>query len=197
MHLSGFTGPLVLSLGLLLAGEQSTGNSSDVYWLSGFVDSPNASYLKEPEGLLYLGAVFVFAAAIFSLLPVALWRFLYRSHNVVVRDRASVDTAFTMMVLVGLIWLYRGFAGFSDPIANFALIMSTLSVYVPVFSAVLAIAMPAVPGSGRIGGILPGWLRIPFTERVLLNAEQRETLRLFAEAKDQGKAQPEVLENTD
>ncbi len=193
LHLSGLAGPLVLSLGLLAAGEKSTGNSSGVYWLSGLVDSPNASYVEEPAGLLYVGAVFVFAAAIFLLLPVALWRFLYRSHNVILRDRTSVDISFTMMVAIGIMWLYRIIAGFTDPLSTVALAMFTLSVYVPVFSAVLALPMPVIPGSGRIGGILPVWLRIPFTERFLLDDEQRETLRLFAEAKEQS----DRLENTD
>jgi hypothetical protein len=185
LHLSGFAGPIVLSFGLLLAGQTSSRVGVEEYWMGGLVDSPNASYLSEPGGLVYAAAVFSLAALLFLFLPVRLWRHLYRSHSVLERDWTSVDGPFTLMAVIGLVWIYRVFFGFGDPLSTFAVLMSTLSVYVPVFSALLAIGMPVIRGSGRIGGILPGWLRMGFTERYLLNDDEREILRVFAEAKKQ------------
>lgn len=188
LHLSGFAAPLVLAFGLLQSGNTS-GNASTSYWLSDLVGSPNASYLAEPAGLLFVGVTFTLTAAIFTLLPVRLWRRLYRSRDVVLRDRTSVDSAFTMVVITTLVWIFRIIFGYGDAIGGFAVIMSLLALYVPVFSAVLALTMPVVPGSGRIGGILPGFLRVGFTERFLLSDDERDQLRLFSDADKQGDAE--------
>ncbi len=187
LHLSGFAAPLVLAFGLLRSGTPSEDEVE--FWLKDLVGNPDASYLAEPAGLLYVGVIFVLAAAIFTLLPVRLWRRLYRSRDVVHRDRTSVDSAFTMVVITTLVWIFRIIFGYGDSIAAFAVIMSLLAVYVPIFSAVLAISMPVVPGSGRIGGILPGFLRVGFTERYLLSDEERDQLRLFSEAKEHDDAE--------
>ncbi len=191
LHLSGFAAPLLLAFGLLGSGNTS-GNASDgeaSYWLSDLVANPNASYFAEPAGLLFVGVIFTLTAAIFTLLPVRLWRRLYRSRDVVLRDRTSVDSAFTMVVITTLVWIFRIIFGYGDAIGGFAVIMSLLALYVPVFSAVLALTMPVVPGSGRIGGILPGFLRVGFTERFLLSDDERVQLRLFSDAERQGDAE--------
>ena len=183
LHLSGFAAPLVLAYGLLLSGR--TSGSTSEYWLIDLIGRPNSSYLNEPAGLLYAAIVFALTAAIFTVLPVWLWHRLYRDREVLVRDRTSVDSAFTLVLVTGIVWLFRIVVGYSDSVAGFAVIMSILAAYVPIFSALLAVSMPVVPGSGRIGGILPGFLRMGFTERFLLSDEQREQLREFEAQKDE------------
>jgi hypothetical protein len=186
LHLSGFAAPLVLAFGLLRSGQAS--NSTSAYWLGDLIDDANTSYFREPVGLLYTAVIFTLTVATFVVLPVWLWRRLYRSHDVLLRDRTSVDSAYTLVVITALVWVFRIVVGYSDSIAGFALIMSILSVYVPVFSAILAISMPVVPGSGRIGGILPNFLRMGFTERYLLSDEEKEQLADFEKAKEEAKA---------
>jgi hypothetical protein len=39
-----------------------------------------------------------------------------------------------------------------------------------------------IPGSGRIGGILPDFLKIPFTERALMTDAERAEARAAAAA---------------
>ena len=186
IHLSGFPAPLALAYGLLQSGVASAG--SDEYWLSSLVDDPNASYLSEPAGFLYLAVVVALTVLLFISAPVWVWQRAYRSHDVLVRDRTSVDGPFTMAVITAIVWVFRSIVGYTDSIAGFAVIMSILAVYVPIFSALLAVGMPVVPGSGRIGGILPGFLRMGFTERFLLTEEDRARLESFEEAKKVGEA---------
>lgn len=186
LHLSGFAAPFVLAFGLLRAGMAS--NDPPPYWLDGLIGDPNASYLSEPGGFLYMAVVFALSAGIFAVVPAWLWRRIYRSRSVLERDRSSVDTAFTMMAVTAIAWVIRAFAGYGDSLAALAVVMSILAVYVPIFSALLTVGMPVVKGSGRIGGILPTFMRMSFTERYLMTDEQREELRRFREREASEKA---------
>ena len=187
LHLSGFAAPLLLALGLVGSGQ--TLDDSSEFWLADLISNPNASYLSEPMGLVYFVGVVALAAGVFFVAPVALWRSLYRTRDVVERDWSSVDSAFTMLAITTIVWVFRVVVGHSDAVSSFAVIMAILAVYVPIFSSLLAIGMPVVPGSGRIGGILPGFLRLRFTERVLMSDEDRERLRIFGQLKGEGAAE--------
>jgi hypothetical protein len=57
-----------------------------------------------------------------------------------------------------------------------------LSVYIPFFSGVLGMLLPTVQGSGRIGGVLPDFMKIPFTERMLLTEPEQRAARVALEA---------------
>lgn len=183
LHLSGFAAPFVIAFGLAASGTESSSTAS--YWAAEIIADPNASYLSEPIGLVYALLVFVVTAAIFAVAPVWLWRRLYRSHEVAKRDWTSVDGTFTIVVVTALAWIVRIVVGYNDAMANLAVIMTILAIYLPVFSALLTIGMPVVPGSGRIGGILPGFVRIPFTERFLLDDADLAELQRFNDAREQ------------
>jgi predicted small integral membrane protein len=185
LHISGSLAPFFLSFSLLGSGVSST--DTEPYWLIDIIGRPNSSYFAEPFGFLYMLVVGTVAAALFALAPVALWRRLYRDRAVIERDWTSVDSAFTLLVITGVMWVFRAVAGYGDGIFALATIVMILSAYVPIFSSLLALGMPVVPGSGRIGGILPGFLRVKFTERFLLTDEDREVLRLFEAAKAEAK----------
>lgn len=195
LHLSGFAAPLVLGLGLYFSGTGSEETAD--YWLADLIGNPNASYFAQPAGFLYAGVIFVLAAGIFMIFPVWLWRRLYRSRDILVRDWSSVDSAFTLAFITALVWIFRVVAGYSDSIGSMAVVTSVLAGYVPIFSAALAVAMPVVPGGGRIGGILPGFLRIQFTERVLFTDDEREQLRVFKEAGKQASRRANEPEASD
>ena len=186
VHLSGFAPPLLLALGLFSSGRVSSAIPTNRYWLDAYIDDPNASYIQEPAGFLYAAVVFVLAAAAFRVFPLWVWHKLTGDQSVLVRDRSAIDGSFTISIVILIVWVYRLFGGFSDTISGFAFLMLLLSVYVPVFSALLAFGMPIVPGSGRVGGILPGFLRVPFTARYLLSDEEKDTLERFAAIKDAG-----------
>ena len=177
LHLSGFAAPLVLALGLTASGQRS--DDASEFWLADLISKPNASYFSEPIGLVYFGFVAALSASIFVVSPVGLWRRLYRERGVLERDWSSIDSALTMLVITAIAWMFRIVVGHTDTVGSFAVIMAILAVYVPIFSALLAIGMPVVPGSGRIGGILPGFLRLGFTQRFLLTDDEREELRVF------------------
>ena len=182
VHLSGLGAPLVLSLTLGLAGRPSEAEPGTGYWLDGLVSDPNASYVAEPAGLIYAVASLALGWLIFLFAPLWLWRRLNRSVAAPDRDRSAVDTAFTLSAVISAVWLVRVVVGFTDPVSNFAFAMVLLSIYLPVFSGLLALLMPVVPGSGRIGGILPTFMRFPFTKRFLLTEEERRA----ADAAEQG-----------
>ena len=62
------------------------------------------------------------------------------------------------------------------------MLLVLLSVYVPFFSGVLGVLLPSIPGSGRIGGVLPDFMKFPFTERMLLTEPEQQAARAAAEA---------------
>ena len=186
VHVSGIVGPMILSSGLVLSGTLATAQPGTGYWLSSVVGDPNAPYIAEPAGLVYVVFVLIFAASALALAPVRLWRRLTRHQSIVMKDRTAIDSTLTLSAVVVAVWVYRVFAGYSDPISSIAVALMILSVYVPVFSALLALIMPVIPGSGRVGGILPNFLRIPFTRRYLLSEEERQILGEFAEAAQRG-----------
>ena len=171
--------PFVLSITLIFSGRPSGAVRGTDYWLSNLVSDPNASYLSEPGGSIYLAISLAMGILVFLLLPLALWRRLNRNVPVALRDRAAVDSSFTLVLLLLMVWIYRAFTGYSDLISTVASAMILLSIYVPVFSALLALMMPVIPGSGRIGGILPGFLRVPFTKRFLFSPPERAEVTAF------------------
>ena len=185
LHLAGLPAPFVASFGLILASRVSaTGEPVDGdYWLSPLVGDPNASYFSEPGGFLLLGAVLSVTVALFFLTPVMVWRYVYRDWEPVRRDRSSVDNSFTLIVVALVLWIYRAIVGYTP--AGFhgvVQIAVLLSVYVPFFSGVLGLIIPSVPGSGRIGGILPDFMKFPFTEKMLFTPSEQEEVRAAAEA---------------
>ncbi len=180
VHLSGFAAPILLAFGLILSGVQTPVDAGTVYWLNDLVDDPNASYFSEPAGLVYAAAVFLLVAAVFVLMPIRVWRAVNRSRDVLMIDRTAVDSSFTLVAVVAGAWIFRMATGYSNPLSGVALVLLILSIYIPVFSALVALITPVIPGSGRIGGILPGFLRFNFTERYLLTDDQRLVLREFA-----------------
>jgi hypothetical protein len=184
VHLSGSLAPLILALSLFRSGMATSAEPADGYWLGNLVTDPDASYFREPLGLAYAGIVFAIAAAVFVIVPIRLWRRVNRAQPTLTTDRTAIDSSFTLAVLIFTVWIYRIVVGYDDGISSLAVVLLIMSAYVPAFSALMALMMPVVPGSGRIGGILPGFLRIPFTKRYLLTEEELDTFRLFAEAKE-------------
>lgn len=179
LHLSGVVAPFTFSFGLFASGV-AVGDEED-FWMADLIDRASASYFVEPLGFVYLVLVGLLSAGLFALAPVALWRRLYRDRPLVDRDWSSVDSAFTLLAVTSVVWLLRAAAGYNTGISRFAEILTVLTIYVPIFSALLAVGMPVVPGSGRIGGILPNFMRIKFTERYLLENDERaavEAIRL-------------------
>ncbi len=180
LHLSGIAAPVVFAYALLISGVGA--EDTDPFWLADLIDEPNASYFAEPLGIVYFLIAVAIMSAFFIVMPLALWRRLYRDKSVLERDFTSVDSPVTLIFVIGALWIFRAIGGYTDGVGASAAILAIFGVYVPIFSAILAIGMPVVPGRGRIGGILPNFLRIRFTERFLLSDEERETLRLFNEA---------------
>lgn len=177
LHLSGIPGPLVAGVGLLLSGVVETGGvTAQAYWLVGLAGDANAPYWSEPAGLAHLMVTWVLAIGAFWASPVGTWRLVYRDRPVVDRDRSAVDSAATMMALVATAWLVRALIGYVTAIGSIASVLVILALYVPTFSALLVFVLPVIPGSGRIGGILPDMVRLPFTARVLLTDEERVLL---------------------
>lgn len=184
LHLSGMPAPFVASFGLILSGFVARGDEpiEGTYWLGSLITQPNASYFSEPAGFLFVAAVLSVTIALFFLSPVLAWRYAYRDWDVVRRDRSSVDNSFTLIVLAFIAWIYRSVAGYSLGFDSIAVLLVLLSVYIPFFSGVLGALLPVVPGSGRIGGVLPDFMKIPFTERMLLTEPEQQAARAALEA---------------
>jgi hypothetical protein len=185
LHLAGLPAPFVASFGLILSARVSaTGEPvAGDYWLAPLIGDPNASYFSEPGGFLLLGAVLSVTVALFFLTPVMVWKYVYRDWEAVRRDRSSVDNSFTLIALSFVLWIYRAIVGYTP--AGFhgvVQIAVLLSVYIPFFSGVLGLIIPSIPGSGRIGGILPDFMKLPFTEKMLLTPPEQEEVRAAAEA---------------
>jgi hypothetical protein len=183
LHLAGLPAPFVASFGLILSSRVSaTGEPVEGdYWLAPLVNDPNASYFSEPGGFLLLGAVLSVTVALFFLTPVMVWRYVYRDWEPVRRDRSSVDNSFTLIALAVVLWIYRAIAGYT-PAAFHGVVQIAvlLSVYIPFFSGVLGLIIPSVPGSGRVGGILPDFMKFPFTEKMLFTPPEQEEVRAAA-----------------
>ena len=179
LHLSGFPAPAIVALGLLLSGNVGIGGDapSAEYWARTLIGDANAPYWKEPGGLLLAGSVLALGFALFLVSPISAWRYAYRDHHVIDRDRTSVDNSFTMLALGVLAWIVRIAIGYSTTFNTVAGMLLGLTIYVPVFSALLALVFPPVPGMGRIGGVLPDFMKIPFTEKVLIDDEDRDVVR--------------------
>ncbi len=184
LHLSGMPAPFVASFGLVLSGFVARGDEplEGTYWLGTLITEPNASYISEPAGFLLVAAVLSVTIALFFLSPVMVWRYAYRDWDAVRRDRSSVDNSFTLIVLAFVAWIWRAVAGYSLGFDSVAVLLVLLSVYVPFFSGVLGVLLPSVPGSGRIGGVLPDFMKFPFTERMLLTEPEQQAARAAAEA---------------
>jgi hypothetical protein len=173
VHLSGVFAPLAFSILFLLSGSIQREGESTEYWLSGLVADPNAPYWREPAGLVQMSLAFILVIVMFWGIPVGVWRAVYRHKPMIDRDWSSVDGSFTILAVAASAWIIRGLVGFNEQIEGFAFTLVLLSVYIPVFSALLALIMPVIPKSGRIGGVLPNIMRVPFTERVLMTDEER------------------------
>ena len=184
LHLSGLPATFVISFSLVLSANVGADGTplEETYWLSPLIEDANASYFEEPGGLLFFAGILSITIALFFLAPVMVWRYVYRDWDVVRRDRSSVDNAFTVIVIALVMWLFRIVAGYSTTFHGFVQLIVLLAVYIPFFSGVLAVILPVIPGSGRVGGILPDFMKIPFTERFLLNDEERAEARTAAQA---------------
>jgi hypothetical protein len=179
LHLSGFPAPFVVAFGLVLSGYVARDGvaPTDPYWARTLIGDPNAPYWREPGGLLLAGSVLAVGVALFLVFPISVWRYAYRNRDVVERDRTSVDNAFTMLLLGVVAWVVRIAIGYSTTLDGLATMLVVLTAYVPLFSAGFALVLPPIPGMGRIGGVLPDFMKVPFTERVLLDEEEREEVR--------------------
>jgi hypothetical protein len=183
LHVSGIAAPFVAAAGLFFSGQPEVeGTVASGYWLSGLVADPNAPYWRQPGGLVLMVGVLMLSAALFLATPVMAWRVAYRDRPMLERDRTSVDNPFTLLSVVALAWVVRAVGGYGNGIGGVASTLVVLSIYVAVFSAVLALVLPVIPGSGRVGGILPDFLKIPFTERALMTDEERAEARAAAAA---------------
>jgi hypothetical protein len=185
LHIAGIPAPFVVAYGLLLSGNVSREGEPlppDGHWLSGLMSDPNASFFQEPAGFIVFAMVWALALALFIVTPVLVWKRVYRGWEIVRRDRSAVDNSFTLLAVGLLLWLYRMVAGYT-PVAFHGLVqlLIIITVYIPLFSGVLGLVMPVVPGSGRIGGILPDFMKIPFTEKMLLSEPEQAEARAAAE----------------
>ena len=151
------------------------------HWLSSLMGDPNASFFQEPGGFIVFAMIWALALALFIATPVMVWKRVYRDWDVVRRDRSAVDNSFTLLAVGLLLWLYRAVVGYT-PLAFHGIVqlVIVMSVYIPLFSGVLGLIMPVVPGSGRIGGILPDFMKIPFTEKMLLDESEQKEVRAAA-----------------
>jgi hypothetical protein len=173
--------PLLMAAGLLVSGQWTATAGDDP---PGYVQAvadfqaqlgfSNDPYWQEPIGLVYMLVVWSLAAAVFWLLMVVGWRWIYRKVPLLNRDWSSVDQSFTLLAVIAVAWLARGAFGYTLPLESLISMVVLLALYVPLFSAGLALVLPVVPGSGRIGGVLPNFLKIPFTRRVLMDEEERQ-----------------------
>ena len=184
IHLAAMPAPFILSFGLVLSanvtaeGLPRTGD----YWLAPLVGDANASYISEPGGLLLVAALVAITIAVFFLAPVMVWRYVYRDWDVVRRDRSAVDNSFTLIMVAVVLWIVRAIIGYTTVIHGLVQLLVLLSVYIPFFSGVLGVIIPSIPGSGRVGGILPDFMKIPFTEKMLLTEPEQQEVRAAATA---------------
>jgi hypothetical protein len=170
LHLAGMPAPMVLAIALFLSGQaEPTASNSD----------PLGPMWSNPVDLLALAGFMIVVAGVFWLTPVLVWKRIYRNEPLEKWDFSAVDSSFTLLVVVAVAWLLRAAFGYTEWIDVTTSVLLTLSLYLPVFSAVLALIMPSVPGGFRVGGVLPGPLRIPFTKRFLLNDDQREEVAAY------------------
>lgn len=168
LHLSGIPAPMVLAITLWLSGPDASNNPDRA-----------DSMLSSPLDLLALAGLFIVVAGVFWLTPVMIWKRIYRNEPFVKWDFSAVDSTFTLLVAAAVTWLARAVFGYTDWIDVTTSVLLTMSLYLPVFSAVLAMIMPAVPGGFRVGGVLPGPMRIPFTKMFLLTDEQKEDVAAY------------------
>jgi hypothetical protein len=207
----GMVAPFLMAAGLGLSGQWAVApEDADIGGLFGFLQAPVDGYIElaswldlsndpfwqEPLGLVFMIVVWSLVAAVFWLLMVVGWRRIYRNVPFLERDWSSIDQSFTLVVVGGVAWLLRGLFGFGEGVESALSFALLLSVYVPLFSAGLALFLPIVPGSGRIGGVLPNFLKIPFTSRFLMSDEQRDdaaaaqvTIKAATEATRQAEAE--------
>ena len=170
LHLAGMPAPMLLAIALFLSGqaEPREGNAD-----------PLGPMWSHPVDLLALGGFLIVVAGVFWLTPVLVWRRIYRNEPLPKWDFSAVDSSFTLLVVTAVAWLLRATFGYTEWIDVTTSVLLTLSLYLPVFSAILALIMPAVPGGFRVGGVLPGPLRIPFTKRFLLTQDQKEEVAAY------------------
>jgi len=181
LHLMSLLAPLVMAAGLLVSGQWTVNEGEDP---PGYVEAvadfqaqlgfSNDPYWQDPVGFGYMLVVWSLAAAVFWLLMVVGWRRIYRNVPFLDRDWSSVDQSFTLLVVIAVAWLARGLFGYTLTMESLVSMVFLLALYVPLFSAGLALVLPVVPGSGRVGGVLPSFLKIPFTRRFLMDEVQRE-----------------------
>ena len=181
LHIMSLFAPLLLAGGAFFSGQTELDYSQDppvpqseAWPGEALFGSSFAEYWREPRGLLLFIVALSLAAAIFWLLMVVGWKRLYRSTPLAIRDWSSVDQSITLMAVASGVWVLRGVFGYQLLIQNLLFMVLLLSLYVPLFSAALALILPVVPGSGRIGGVLPDALKFSFTRRYLLSDEERE-----------------------
>lgn len=170
LHLAGMPAPMLLAIALFLSGqaEPREGNAD-----------PLGPMWSHPVDMLALGGILIVVAGVFWLTPVLVWRRIYRDEPLPKWDFSAVDSSFTLLVVAAVAWLLRATFGYTEWIDVTTSVLLTLSLYLPVFSAILALIMPAVPGGFRVGGVLPGPLRIPFTKRFLLTQDQKEEVAAY------------------
>ena len=191
LHLAGLPAPFIVAFGLVLTGHVlQEGAAPTAYWAGALIGEPNAPYWREPGGLMIAGAILAVGLAVFLVLPIAVWRYAYRDKPVVERDRTSVDNAATLMAVALALWVWRIAAGYSEPFQNVVAFVVILTVYVPAFSALLALILPPVPGLGRIGGVLPDFMKLPFTEWALLDEGERAVVRASSAAAKAARRRP-------
>ncbi len=170
LHLAGMPAPMVLAITLFLSGQaEPTAGNSD----------PLGPMWSHPVDMLALGGFMIVIAGVFWLTPVVVWKRIYRNEPLPKWDFSAVDSSFTLLVVVAVAWLLRATFGYTDWIDVTTSVLLTLSLYLPVFSAILAMIMPSVPGGFRVGGVLPGPLRIPFTKLFLLTDDQKEEVAAY------------------
>lgn len=170
LHLAGMPAPMALAITLFLSGQaEPTAGNSD----------PLGPMWASPIDMLALGGFMIVIAGVFWLTPVLVWKRIYRDEPLRKWDFSAVDSSFTLLVVVAVAWLLRATFGYTDWIDVTTSVLLTLSLYLPVFSATLAMIMPAVPGGFRVGGVLPGPLRIPFTKLFLLTDDQKEEVAAY------------------
>jgi hypothetical protein len=170
VHLAGTPAPMVLAIALFLSGQaEPTTDNPD----------PLGPMWSNPIDLLALAGFMIVIAGVFWLTPVLVWKRVYRDEPLPKWDFSAVDSSFTLLVVVAVAWLLRATFGYTEWIDVTTSVLLTLSLYLPVFSALLALIMPAVPGGFRVGGVLPGPLRIPFTRLFLLTDDQKEEVAAY------------------
>lgn len=201
--------PFLMAAGLGLSRQWAVAPEDD-RGLFGFLQAPVDGYIEladriglsndpfwqEPLGFVFMLVVWSLVGAVFWFLMVVGWRRIYRDVPFLERDWSSIDQSFTLVVLGAFAWILRALFGFGEAVESALSFAILLSIYVPLFSAGLALFLPIVPGSGRIGGVLPNFLKIPFTRRFLMSGEEREdaaaaqvTIKAATEATRQAEAE--------